>query len=121
MSNHKLCFCGELRKLEAQVGQKSLAWIRLIMICYIVTLWLSWQSDQIDLATQNLMLFEEFQIATMATILDIGNERLSNSESPCHPDASYQVSAQSVLLFGKRLDFANFKTAAILDTGTQLF
>ena len=29
----------------------------------------------------------------MATILDIGNERCSNSESLCHPDASHQVSS----------------------------
>ena len=34
-------------KLEAQVGQKSLTWIRLIMICYIVPWWQSWLSDQI--------------------------------------------------------------------------
>ena len=33
--------------LEARVGQKSLSWIRLIMICYIVPWWPSWLSDQI--------------------------------------------------------------------------
>ena len=32
--------------LEAQVGQKLLTWIRLIMICYIVPWWPSWLSDQ---------------------------------------------------------------------------
>ena len=32
------------------------------------------------------MLFEE---------LDIETERFSNFESPCHPDASLQISAQS--------------------------
>ena len=36
----------------------------------------------------------------MAAILDIGTEQFSNSESPCHPDASHQVSAQSDLLLG---------------------
>ena len=36
-----------LYKLEAHVGQKSLIWIRLIMICYIVPLWPSWLSDPI--------------------------------------------------------------------------
>ena len=35
------------RLLEAQVGQKSLTWIRMIMICYIVPWWPSWLSDQI--------------------------------------------------------------------------
>ena len=35
------------KKLEAQVGQKSLTWIRLIMVCYIVPWWPSWLSDQI--------------------------------------------------------------------------
>ena len=34
-------------KREAQVGQKSLIWIRLIMICYIVPWQPSWLSDQI--------------------------------------------------------------------------
>ena len=33
--------------LEAQVGQKSLTWIRLIMVCYTVPWWPSWLSDQI--------------------------------------------------------------------------
>ena len=35
----------------------------------------------------------------MAAILDIGTEGFSDSESPCHPDASHQVSAQSDLLW----------------------
>ena len=52
------------RKLEAQVGQKSLTSIRLIMICYIVPWWPSWISEQKD---------------------------FSNSESLCHCDASHQV------------------------------
>ena len=38
----------------------------------------------------------------MAAILDTGTERFSNSESPCHPNASHQVPAQSDLLFGRR-------------------
>ena len=69
------------------------------------------------------MLFEEFKIATKATILDIGTERFGNSESPCHPDASNQVSAQSDLPFGRRCGLKNFKMAtmaAILDIGTIL-
>ena len=35
----------------------------------------------------------------MAAILDIGTE-LINSEFPCHPDASHQVSAQTDLVLG---------------------
>ena len=31
----------------------------------------------------------------MVAILDIGTEQLSNSESPCHPDVSHEVLAQS--------------------------
>ena len=37
------------------------------------------------------MLFKKLKI------LDIGTKRFSNSESPCHPNASHQVSAQSDL------------------------
>ena len=55
----------------------------------------------------------------MAAILDIGTERFSNSESPCHPVASHQVSAQPDLLFGRRCGLKNFKIAAILDIGTE--
>ena len=38
----------------------------------------------------------------MAAILDTGTEQFSNSESPYHPDAPHQVSAQPDLLFGRR-------------------
>ena len=66
------------------------------------------------------MLVEEFQdIATMANILEIRTELFSNSESPCHPNASHQVLAQSDLWFGQR-GLKNFKMAtmaAIFDTG----
>ena len=48
-----------------------------------------------------------FAIATMAAILDIGTERFSNSEFPCHPDTSRQVSAQLDLLLGKRYGLAS--------------
>ena len=41
----------------------------------------------------------------MAAILDSGTERFSNSESPCHPDASHQASAQPDLLFGRFEEF----------------
>ena len=55
----------------------------------------------------------------MAAILDIGTERCSNSESPCHTDASHQVLPQPDLLFGRRCGLKNFKMAAILDIGTD--
>ena len=35
------------KKLEAQVGQKSLTWLTLIMTCYIVPWWPPWLSDHI--------------------------------------------------------------------------
>ena len=54
----------------------------------------------------------------MAAILVIGTERFSNSESPCHPDASHQIAAEPGLLFG-RCGLKNFKIAAILDIGTE--
>ena len=59
------------------------------------------------------MLFEEFQDCHLATILATGTERSSNSESPCHPNASHQVSAQSDLLFGRRCGLKNFKMDAM--------
>ena len=43
---------------------------------------------------------KSFKIATMAVILDNGTEWFSNSESPFHPDASNQVSAQPDCLGG---------------------
>ena len=46
-------------------------------------------------------------MAAMASILDKWND-FSNSESLCHCDASHQVSAQSVLRFGKRCRLKNF-------------
>ena len=57
----------------------------------------------------------------MAAILDNGTERFSNSESPCHPDASHQGSALPDLLFGRRCGLKNFKMVAILDMGTERF
>ena len=50
----------------------------------------------------------------MAAILDIETERVSDSESPCHPDASHQVLAQSDLLFGSSGDLQIFKMVAIV-------
>ena len=55
----------------------------------------------------------------MAAILDIGTEEFSNSESPCHPDASHQVSALTCGLGGDA--FEEFQDAAILDTGKERF
>ena len=56
-----------------------------------------------------------------AGLLDIGAERFSNSESPCRPDASHQVSALPDLLFGRRCGLKNFKMAAIMDIETEQF
>ena len=60
------------------------------MICYIVLRWSSWLSDQIPFSNSESDVLKRFKIATMYAILDIGTERFSNSESPCHPDASNQ-------------------------------
>ena len=57
----------------------------------------------------------------MATILDIGTEQFSNSESQCHTDAFHQVLAQPDLLFGRRCGLKNFKMATILDMGIEQF
>ena len=56
----------------------------------------------------------------MAAILDIETGRFSNPESPCLPDASYQVSAKSDLPFSGRCGLNNFKMA-ILNSGTEQF
>ena len=58
----------------------------------------------------------------MAAIVDIATELYSNSESPCHPDAFHQVSAQPDLHFRRRCGLKNFTMAAmaaILDIGTE--
>ena len=93
-NRHKIIFKHKNGQLEAQVGQKWLIWIRLIMICYIVPWWPSWLSDQIAFSNSESSVVWSFKIATMAIILDTGTEWFSNSESPFHPDASHQVSAQ---------------------------
>ena len=91
------------------MGQKSLTWITQVMIlCHGSHL--GYQS--------RIWCLKCFKIATMAATLDIGAKWFSNSESPYHPDASYQVLAQSDLLFGRRCGLKNFKMvpmAAILD------
>ena len=49
-------------------------------------------------------------------------KEFSNSKSPCHPNTSKQVWAQSDLLFGSRHALKNFKMAtvvAILDIGAE--
>ena len=84
------------------------------MICYIVPWRPSWLLDQIAFSNSESGYLKSFKIAKMAAILDIGTERFSNSESPCHPDASYQVFAQPELSFGRRCSLKNFKMAAIL-------
>ena len=55
----------------------------------------------------------------MVAILDTGTEQLANFESPCHPDASLQISAQPDLLYQRRCSLKNFKMAAILDIRTE--
>ena len=54
---------------------------------------------------------KNFKMATVAAILDIGWNDLSNFESLCHCDASHQVSAQSDFGFGRRCCLKNFKMA----------
>ena len=79
----------DLKELEAKVGQKSLH--EDVTLCYdghpgyLISF---------PLAIQNLTLSEEFQDFHNGRH-PIGTERFSNSESPCHPNASHQVSAQS--------------------------
>ena len=100
------------------MGQKSLSWIRLIMICYTVPWWPSWLSDQIAFCLKS------FKSATIAAILHIGTEKFSNSKSPCQLVTSHQIPAQSDLLFGRRCGFRNFKMAAmaaIVDIGKERF
>ena len=55
----------------------------------------------------------------MVAIFDTGTERFSNFESPCHPDASFQVSAQSDLLYWRSCDLKNFTMAAWLPSWTS--
>ena len=53
----------------------------------------------------------DFKMAAQAAILDSGMERFSISESLCRSDASHQVSALSVLRFGRRCRLKNYKMA----------
>ena len=49
----------------------------------------------------------------MSAVADIVTNAFSNSESPCHPNASYQVLAQSDLPFGSRWGLKIFKIATL--------
>ena len=78
--------CSGKLKLEAQVGQKSLAglgWSWYVILCHGGHLG---YQIRLPLAIHNLMLFEEFQDC--------------NSEALCRFDASHQVPAQSTYGLG---------------------
>ena len=45
----------------------------------------------------------------MPTILATGTKEFITSESPCHPDAFYQISAQSDLLVWEEMGFEEFQ------------
>ena len=67
------------------------------------------------------MLFEQFKDGRYLSWIKERND-FSNLESPCRPNASQQVWAQSNLAFGGRCDLKIFNmvtVAAILDIGTQ--
>ena len=86
------------------------------MVISVISMVISAGISVIPVTLQNLICLE---IAAMAAILDIGTELFSNSESPCHPNASHQVSAQSELQLGRICGLKNFKMVAILDIGTE--
>ena len=52
-------------------------------------------------------------MGAVAAIVDIVTNVFSNSESPCHPNASHQVVAQSDLPFGSRWGLKIFKIATL--------
>ena len=67
---------------------------------------------------------KNFKIATIVAIFDIRMERFYDSESLCPSDASYQLSVQFNIGFGRRYLLKNFKMAtmaAILDIRTEQF
>ena len=77
-------------------------------------------SAQFDFKCSGADVISRFCVA----ILDIGMKRFSNSKSPCHPNASHQVWAQSDLPFRSRRGLKIFQMAtmeAILDIGTERF
>ena len=128
----------KLWELDAQVDQNSLTWIRLIMICYIFQEGLCsgylWDQNQsvspilnLQVATLRPTKFQPNQTYCMGvnvvwrflrwpaggSILDIRKKTFSNSKSPCHSNASDQVSAQSHTVW-KKILFEDFQTAAKL-------
>ena len=63
----------------------------------------------------------KFQLNPWWPSLISGQNDFSNSESPCHTNASHQVSAKSDFWFGRKCHLMNFKMAtmmAILDVRT---
>ena len=72
-------------QLEAQEGQKSLTWIRVIMICYIVPWWPSWLSDKIGFSSSEsdvVWRVSRLQPWPPSWILELDD--FSISESSCH-------------------------------------
>ena len=103
---------------EAQLGQKSLTWIRLIMVCYSVSRWPSWLSDQIAFSNPEsdvVWTVSRLPLWPPSWILELNDLAILNL-----PYASNQVLAQSDSWFGRRCDL-NFKMAPILYIGTEWF
>ena len=80
-----------LFKLEVQVGQKSLAWIRLITICYIVAWWLSEQI--VFSSSEPEVVWKVSRWPSWWPLRISERNAFSISKSPRRPN-SYQVSAQ---------------------------
>ena len=76
---------------------------------------------KLPLAIQNLMLFKAFQDCHHGHYLGYWNWTIQQFWISMSPNASHQVSAQPDLLFGRRCGLKNFKTAAIVDIGTERF
>ena len=94
------------------MGQKSLTWIKLIMICYNVQWWPSWLSDQIAFSNpeSDVSRLPSWPPSWILELNDLAILKLCN--------ASHQISAQSDSQFGRKCGL-NFKMAAIFDIGTE--
>ena len=77
-------FIKNYERLEAKVGQKSLTWIRLIMISYNVPWWPSWLSNQIAVSNLESDVVWSASRLTLPPSWIFELHDFNHSESACH-------------------------------------
>ena len=103
------------------MGQKSLTWIRLILICYIVPWWPSWLSDQIAFSNSEsdvVWRVSWLPLWPSSWILELNDSAILNLHFTPMPPIKFQLNL-TYCLEGDVI--WSFKMASILEIGTKEF